>query len=42
MVVVIGAKVIFIFDLAGVVFAADGTFEESNCGGEGVVSLGAR
>ena len=39
---VIGAEVILIFDLAGVVFATDGTFEESDCGGEGVVSLGVR
>lgn len=39
MVVVIGAEVIFVLDLARVVLATDYAFEETDCRGEGIVPL---
>jgi hypothetical protein len=39
-VVVVGAQVVFVVDLARVAFVADGAVEEAHGGGEGVVFAG--
>lgn len=40
MVVVIGAQVVFVVELARVAFVADGAVEEAHGGGEGIVTWG--